>query len=135
MALSKDRNTHMSAGEFLTFPVEADTTIYAGALVAVNANGNAVPGSTATTLKAAGRAEHQVVNNPGTAGAQVVTVRRGVFQFANHGADAVGAAHLLTTCYIVDDQTVAATSGGDTRSAAGKVLAVDTHGVWVEIGS
>ena len=37
-------------------------------------------------------------------------------------------------CYIVDDQTVAKTNGTNTRSVAGKIIAVDADGVWVKIG-
>jgi hypothetical protein len=31
----------------------------------------------------------------------------------------------------VDDETVAATNGGSTRSAAGTVVGIDDDGVWV----
>jgi hypothetical protein len=123
----------MRAGEFLVLPVAANAKIHAGALVAVNASGYAAPGSTATGLRSAGRAEEQVDNSGGADGAKNVTVRRGVFKFKNSGADPVGTAHVLGDCYIVDDETVAATDGTGTRSKAGKVLAVDTDGVWVEI--
>ena len=34
--------------------------------------------------------------------------------------------------YIVDDETVAKTDGTATRSAAGKVVGLDSDGVWVE---
>ena len=37
-------------------------------------------------------------------------------------------------CYIVDDQTVAKTNGTNTRSVAGKIIAVDADGVWVKLG-
>ncbi len=133
--LTKDRNTPAKEGRQQVYPVAANTTIFAGALVAIDAAGNAVPGSAATTLKAAGRAEENVVNNPGAAGAKFVLVRRGVFKFANDGVDPVAAANILTNCYIVDDQTVAATSGNNTRSVAGTVLEVEADGVWVAVGS
>ncbi len=133
MPLAADRNTPRREGDLLALPVAAGVKIYAGALVAVNAAGYAVPGSTAANLKAAGRAEGQVDNTGGVDGAQTVTVRRGVFKWANAGADPVGQAHVLSDCYIVDDQTVAATDGAGTRSKAGKVLGVDVNGVWVEI--
>jgi hypothetical protein len=134
MALTRDRNTPTRLGQVQVYPVAANTVIYAGALVALDASGNAVPGSTAATLKAAGRAEENVVNNPGAAGAKFINVRRGVFKYANSATDAVTAAHLLGVCYIEDDQTVAATDGGATRSPAGRVLEIETDGVWVDIG-
>jgi hypothetical protein len=129
-ALTRDRNTPEKEGKLLALPMAAATTIYAGSLVVINAAGYAAPGSTATTLRAAGRAEEHRVNS-GNNGDVVINVRRGVFKFANATADPVTA--LLSTCYIVDDQTVAATNGTNTRSAAGKVLTIDTDGVWVEI--
>lgn len=132
-ALTKDRNTPSRTGKTLILPVAANTQIFAGAIVAVNASGNAVPGSAATTLKAAGRSEENVNNNPGAAGAQTVKVERGVFKFDNSATDPVTAAQILSTCYIVDDHTVAATNGTNTLSAAGKVLDVETDGVWIEI--
>lgn len=132
-ALAQDRNTPMQEGVLIPVPAAASTKIYAGSLVAANASGYAVPGSTATTLTALGRAEESVDNSAGSAGAKVVTVRRGVFKFANLAADAVTQAELGKTAYIVDDQTVAKTSGTNTRSAAGKVLGIDADGVWIEI--
>lgn len=132
-ALAQDRNTPMQEGVLIPVPIAASTKIYAGSLVAANASGYAVPGSTATTLTALGRAEESVDNSAGSAGAKVVTVRRGVFKFANLAADAVTQAELGKTAHIVDDQTVAKTSGTNTRSAAGKVLGIDADGVWIEI--
>lgn len=133
MPLGSDRNTPVRTGELLHLPVAANAKIYAGALVALNTGGYAVPGSTTTGLKAAGRAEEQADNTGGADGARWITVRRGVFKFANSGTDPVGQAHVLGDCYIVDDQTVAATDGTGTRSRAGKVLGVEADGVWVEI--
>ena len=128
--LTHDRNTPEREGAILVLPMATGTTIFAGSLVVVNAAGFAAPGSTATSLVAAGRAEEYKVN-AGANGAETVKVRRGVFKFAHLETDPV--TKPITTCYIADDQTVAATSGTNTRSAAGKVLAIETDGVWVEI--
>lgn len=130
-ALTVDRNTPYQDGELISVPVAASTTIYAGSLVAANASGYAVPGSTATTLTALGRAEERIVNS-GTAGAVSVRIRRGKsFQFANDGSDAVVQADLGKSCYITDDQTVSHTSTG--KSVAGKVTGLDSASVWVWI--
>ncbi|MBE3574548.1 MAG: hypothetical protein IMW99_03700 [Firmicutes bacterium] len=134
MALTHDRNTVRRTGEILVLPVAANAKIYAGALVTLNANGYAVPGSTAVGLRAAGRAEQAVDNTGGADGAVSIKVRRGVFKYKNAAADAMGRQHVLGNCYIVDDETVAATDGAGTRSPAGIVLAVDSDGVWVQIG-
>lgn len=132
MALAKDRNTADRARNIIVVPMAAATTIYAGALVAANAAGYAVPGSTAATLTYLGRAEEQVINS-GSAGDKSITVRRATpFKWKNSGADPVTQASLGKTCYIVDDETVAATSNSSARSAAGIVVGLDSDGVWVE---
>lgn len=131
MALANDRNTHHRDPDLVVVPMAAATTIYAGALVAANASGNAVPGSTVTTLTYLGRAEEQVVNS-GSAGDKSVTVRRGkAFKWKNSGSDPVTQASQGKTVYIVDDETVAATNGTNTRSAAGVMVGLDSDGVWV----
>lgn len=133
MALAADRNTPMKDGELIAVPVATNVKIYAGALVVANSGGYAAPGSVATTLTYLGRAEEQVDNTGGANGAKTVLVRRGTaFKFKNSGADAVTQASLGKVCYVVDDETVAATNGGNTRSAAGTVLAVEADGVWVQ---
>lgn len=133
MSLAKDRNTPMKAGELIVVPMAAGAKIYAGALVAANATGYAAPGSTATTLTYLGRAEEQVDNTGGADGDLTVPVRRRkAFKFKNEGGDPVTQAELGKSCYIVDDETVAKTDGGATRSAAGTVIAVDSDGVWVQ---
>ncbi|MFD1330251.1 hypothetical protein [Mycoplana ramosa] len=132
-ALSADRNTPRREGEKRVIPVAAATLIYAGALVAINAAGNAVPFSAATGLKSVGRAERRV-NNTGAAGEQSVEVSAGIFRFANStAADLITKADIGSDCYGVDDQTVAKTSGSSSRSVAGKVFDVDAQGVWVQI--
>ena len=114
-------------------PVAAGVKIFAGALLAANATGFAVPGAVATTLTYLGRAEEYVDNSAGADGAKTVIVRRKkAFKWANSGTDPVTQACLGLTCYIVDDQTVAKTSGTGTRSAAGRVMGLDADGVWVE---
>ena len=133
-ALIADRNTPMKDGELISVPVAANAKIFGGSLVVANATGFAAPGSVATTLTALGRAENFVDNTGGADGAKAVLVRRKqAFKFANHGADLIVQADTGKTCYVVDDQTVAKTNGGATRSIAGKVLAIEADGVWVEI--
>lgn len=132
-ALTADRNTQRKLGELLPFGLAAGVKIFAGSLVCANASGFAVPGSTAATLTYLGRAEETVDNTDGADGAlYVITRRKQAFLWANDGADPVTQASIGKPCYVVDDQTVAATHGTNTRSLAGTVLAVDASGVWVE---
>ncbi len=133
-ALTSDRDTAQRSGIDFSFPVAAATTIFNGSLVVLDAAGNAKPGATAAGLTAVGRAEARVVN-AGAAGDETVPVQRGIFRWGNSGSgDAITAAEIGDACYIVDDQTVAKTSAGGTRSPAGLVVAVDAQGVWVDTG-
>lgn len=132
MPLSADRNTPVKDGELIPVPVAASAVIYAGAIIVANATGYGAPGSTATTLTYLGRAEESVDNSAGADGDKTVTVRRGkAFLFGNSGTDPVTQASLGKTCYIEDDETVAATDGTSTRSAAGIVLGIENGQVWV----
>jgi hypothetical protein len=135
VALVAGRNTVKTLGDIYTLPVAAAAIIYAGALVALDAAGNATKGAVATTLKAFGRAERSVDNSLGIAGAKTVDVATGIFLWANSAAgDLIANTEIATDCFIVDDQTVAKTNGGATRSRAGKVVFVDATGVYVQMG-
>ena len=133
VALVQDRQTPRRRNEDFEIPVEAATLIFAGGIVCINAAGRAVKGSTSTTLRAVGMADSRADNSAGAAGAIRVKVRRGCYQFANStGADQVTLANLGADAYIVDDQTVALTTGTGTRSVAGTIRDVDAGGVWIE---
>lgn len=131
MSLTQDRNTSMKATDVLVLGLAAGARTFAGGIVMLNAAGFAVPGSTATGLTYAGRAEEFVDNTNGAAGAARVPVRRNkAFKWSNDGS--IAQAQLLKSAYVVDDGTVAATDGGGTRSVAGRIVGIDADGVWVE---
>lgn len=133
-ALSSERETNEVSGgaKRLVFPVKGSTTIYQGALVALDANGFAIPAKKAANLTAAGRAE-ETIKNEGADGELSIRVHRGVYVFDNTGtaANRITVAHLLKPCYMEDDQTVTALVTGS--SVAGLVVRVDDGGVAVEI--
>ena len=132
MALTTERHTTRHDGTRYSDPVAADTKIFAGALVVLNAAGDAAPGSTATGLTARGVAAATADNTGGAAGDIAVDVRKGVFRFNNSaGADEITRAEIGDDCYIVDDETVAKTDGSISRSVAGEIVDVDSIGVWV----
>ena len=133
-ALTQERDTFVRNGIDRRFPVAAGATIYKGSLVAFNAAGYVVPGTTATTLTPLGRAEQTVDNTDGADGDVSVDIRSGVFPWANDGTDTVDRTHVGSPAYIVDDQTVASTDGTGTRSEAGTIFDVDADGVWVRTG-
>jgi hypothetical protein len=135
-ALTKDRNTPRAQGDVDTYPVLAATKCYTGGIAVLDADGWVKPAVTATGLVCVGRFEAQVDNTNGASGDLKVDVRRGVFRYANsEGGDEITAAEIGDNCYLVDDQTVAKTNGGNTRSIAGRIEQVDELGVWVRMGS
>lgn len=134
MALTKERFSTRREGDRNSDPVAASAVIFAGALVALDASGNAVPGSVAATLTARGVAQATVDNSNGSAGDLQVETRKGVFRFNNSaGGDEITRADIGSTCYIVDDETVAKTDDESARSAAGVIEDLDADGVWVLI--
>lgn len=115
----------------VSVPVNALSVIYAGALVCLDSNGHAVPGTESTTLIPVGRAEKSVTGGAAD-GDEVIDVKPGVFKYEN--ADGIAQTDVGSDAYVVDDQTVALGSGGATRSICGKIVQVDTDGVWVAVG-
>jgi hypothetical protein len=133
-AITTERDTQRRDGKQIAVGVLAATKILAGTLVALTAAGFAQTGATATTLQCIGIADESADNLTGASGDIKVRVRRdGWFRLVNSAAaDLITTADINTNCYIVDNQTVAKTNGGATRSVAGRVRDVDATGVWIE---
>lgn len=133
MPLTSSRNTKARSGDTFVLGLAAAVKVFAGGILCRNAAGKAVPGSTSTTLKALGRTAESVDNSNGLADEQIATYEKGVFYFKNSAAaDEITTADLENDCFIVDDETVAKTNGGTTRSIAGRIKAVDANGVAVK---
>ncbi len=133
-ALAAARNTPEKTGNVAGYPVKASTICYQGGIAVLNA-GYAAPATTATGLVAIGRFEATADNSAGSAGALNALVKHGIFKFANSAStDLIAQADVGADCYLVDDQTVAKTSATSTRSRAGIITAVDSDGVWVQLG-
>ena len=127
MALSKNQSTLLRDGRQFEYGVKATAVIYQGALV--QANGNHVE----KAAKASGKIYLGIAQEKVTGGAadgdEKVSVRRRVaakLKVATGRTLALGAA-----AYVVDDETVTDQSSGATE--LGKVVAVETDGVWVYI--
>src|SRR3569832_502364 len=134
-ALTKDRNTHAREGDLFFFGVAVCFLFFVGVIVMLNASGYATKGAAANGQICVGRAEALADNSSGSNADITVDVRSGEFKFANSASsDAITIAEIGDTCYIVDDHTVAKTVGTGTRSAAGKIVGVDSDGVWVRMG-
>lgn len=131
-ALTADRDTLRRDSIDYEWPMEATTVGYAGAIACINSSGRLTRGATSTTLKAVGVFKERADNSAGSAGAIKGKVRRGTFRFNNSAStDQITLADVGNTCFIVDDNTVAKTNGGNTRSIAGVIDDVDAAGVWV----
>ena len=123
-ALADNRSTiYVDDTDFEDVPLAANAIVFQGGIVCVDASGWGTKGATSTTLKAVGIAQGSADNTGGANGAKYVRVRKGKHILLNSTAgDLVTRANLFADCYIVDDQTIALTSNGSTRSIAGKVI-------------
>lgn len=134
-ALTEGRTTKSRELKTVARGVLAGVKIFEGALTVITAAGYAKPGVTGLNFKSQGRAKGTVDNTGGANGAKTVEIDRGCFQYANSAAgDLITIADIGATAYVVDDQTVAKTDGGGTRSAAGEIIDVEATGVWIKFG-
>ena len=110
------------------FTVASGSTVYAGAITAVNSSGKAIPATSQGAITVVGRAE-----NTATAG-ETVKTRSGMFLYNPVSSGAIAVTDLNKTCYIADDQTVTLTSGSS-AVIAGVVRDVTAGGIVIEIGN
>jgi hypothetical protein len=134
VAMTEARRVKARMGEIISRPMAANSRIFQGAIVCMLA-GVAVKGAPGLGLIADGVARETVDNTGGAVGALQVETQPGYYYFANSAAaDLIARTDVGTDCFIVDDQTVAKTNGGATRSRAGKIIDVDVSGVLVAVG-
>ena len=128
-ALTQERNTTELLGPISYERVVASgKTVYAGSLVAQDANGKAVPAADAANLVVLGRAE-----NTAAAG-ETVRIRTGLFVFdSGASGEAITVTAIGSACYALDDHTVGL-AGGTNTVKAGVVADVIADGVVVKIG-
>lgn len=119
-ALTEERNSPESVGAYVRLTVKDEEVIYAGALVAIDANGEAVNAGDTASTKVIGRAEQTVDNSDD---GETITARRGCFWFDNDGN--ITAANIGDNATVVDNQTVSLASETTNDIVAGKILAVD----------
>jgi hypothetical protein len=136
-ALTSARNTPEMAdfGRIQVYPVEANTVIYLGAMVALNAAGNAIPANSSAGLRIVGRAErvHNGIpgqnadNTGGAAGAISVVCRRGVFMYADNDAS-IAQAQVGALAFAVDDNSVSASDGGGATAVTAAAFTFPSSG-------
>lgn len=113
----------------LNIPVAEKTMITEATIVAINPDGYAVTASKTEGLLIAGCAQRFADNALGAAGDVKVLVRRGAFVWNNDGT--IKETDILKDCYVSDATTVTITADGSSK--AGKILAVDSDGVTVDM--
>lgn len=109
-------------------PAASSVTFRQGSILMTNAGGYVTVGATAT-----GQFVRGICTTPKTSpasnGAVEVAWEEGDFELESGTAgDAITVANIGDTVYIIDDNTVGATDGGATRSAAGKLVAISPNG-------
>ena len=131
-ALTRDRATPYREGIEVEYSVAANTKIYAGSLVCVNAAGYAMPAADTSGFQFAGVAMEQVDNSGGSNGGQGVRLRRaGVFEF-----DAVSITQAMagTDMYAKDDHTFEDTAGVTNHIKVGRLVKyVSATKGWIDI--
>lgn len=132
-AATKDRDTRRINGDRRSGPMASGVKAWGGTLACYNASGFLTKGATSTSLTCVGVFRETVDNSAGGDGAIAGDVEAGIFgPFANStSTDLIDVTSIGKTCYIVDDQTVAKTTGSNTRSAAGFIHDVTAEGVWI----
>lgn len=113
----------------LRIPVAAETEIYKGDFVAINADGYAVKVSKTEGLLNAGVAVSDANNVTGDAGDLYVEAERGAVIYANAGD--IKETDLLKKCYFAGEDSVTLVSDGS--SEAGVIIMVEDDTVAVDM--
>jgi len=126
-ALAKDSLISFERWRNHQLPLGAAKKAYKGATALGDpATGTVIPGATATGKLVLGVFAEQIDNSANTNTTALVNVdflfERTVLWRANDGS--ITSSNLFSPCYVVDDQTVGASSSG--KSAAGTIVAVDS---------
>ena len=122
MALAADRDTPERDGRFVR--VEAGAAIDSGELVAIYTDAEAYPAADTAGYAVIGRAESSAAE-----GAYVL-VKRGVFRWANYGS--FTQKDIGTLAYVSNSVGVTASASTSNTRPAGRIVDVDTSGVWVD---
>lgn len=143
MTVSNDLHTYRygtpgNASQPVSQPLGAGVTIYRGQIAGTDTNGNLknmdTPASTDVVWglvdQVSGGSQAETgpgITNSGGSGAVTVDVATGSFMLLNGGSggDALTQASIGKTVYVIDSQTVGATSASTTRPVAGVLIAID----------
>lgn len=134
-ALTAARMTRETRLKKAAFPLAAGGKVWSGGIACGDtSDGTVKSGQASTTLVKLGEFVDSVDNSAGASAVNVLVDldREVVARWYDNAGDIV-AADLFQDAYIVDDHTVALSSGTNTRSKAGRIWAVDSvKGVLIE---
>lgn len=133
-ATAEGRATKRRDGRQFVHGVANNSNIPTGVIISMNTSGYVVNGRTSTVDTCLGVSTSDGNNTGLGDGVTKITWERGTWgPFANSASgDLITLADVGKNCYLVDNQTVAKTSGTNTRVVAGVVRDVDADGVWVQ---
>lgn len=130
-ALTADRITSKKmTGNLKSHKVKDATKIFAGSMVAVQADGHAVPASDAAALKVVGLAKNTVDNSSGADGDLDVLVEEGLFKL---DATSITQAMEGQIMYVADDHTFDETLGTNGVKAGRLLEFISTTEGWIFI--
>ncbi|WP_201594809.1 hypothetical protein [Psychrobacter fulvigenes] len=129
-------NTPYRDGIAIPLTIAAGVTIAEGELVAVDADGNAVPATDAGAKNLMGRAELSVSPELPAPNNAVIVTRNRQFLLANDASTPVTAADIGSPVVLRAQNTVGKFTTGDAAAlGVGVLMGVDYNGqVWVEVG-
>lgn len=130
-------NTPYRDGIAIPLMIAAAASITEGELVAVDADGNAVPATDTNATYLMGRSETTASPDAPAKDNMIVVTRNRQYLLNNDATNPVTAADIGTTVVLKGQNTVAKPAEGSTATAlaVGTLMGVDYNGqVWVEIG-
>lgn len=137
-ASSLERLRKARSGDHLNLPVKANSQILRGCVTmlvgAVVANAAAAASrAELDTIQVLGLAVDSVLGGGSDGDVRAQIENHQAYCLANSaGGDEITAADIGELCFLADNQTVAKTIGAGLRPIAGKIVDVDTGGVWVD---
>ncbi len=132
-ALTQDKKSEYKDGVEASYSVNGGSKIFAGALVAFDANGDIIPGADTAALVFAGVSLEYQDNTGGVDGDKNVLVRRkGVFRMKSSAA--LTKANVGNKVFLVDDQTVALAATTTNDVWCGNIVEfISSTEAWVDI--
>lgn len=133
-AATAELNTHRKEGVYRDYPIAASTTLYVGAMVAIDADGYAVNSADTANLRYVGLAQNNGLSYDNSAGADGDLMVRvdADFDFKVAFDGTATQANVGDLVYAVDNQTVDLVGVTTNDILVGRIVAIHNAGwVWI----